>query len=63
MGEGLSEMLITELGKIPKFQVLKTTQLDALKHEIQMGQDGWVEPTEKVDKGGFAARTSCSLPR
>ena len=55
MGEGLGEMLITELGRIPKFQVLETTRLDALKGEIQMGQDGWVEPTEKVDKGGFSA--------
>jgi curli biogenesis system outer membrane secretion channel CsgG len=55
MGEGLCEMLITELTKINKFQVLETTQLETLKDEIKMGQDGWVEPTEKVDKGGFAA--------
>ena len=48
-------MLITELGKINKFQVLETTQLGALKDEIQMGQDGWVQQSEKVDKGGFAA--------
>lgn len=55
LGEGLSEMLITELSKINKFQVLETTQLGTLKDEIQMGQDGWVEPSEKVEKGGFAA--------
>ena len=55
MGEGLCEMLITELGKINKFQVLETTQLGALKDEIKMGEDGWVEQSEKVDKGGFAA--------
>ena len=54
MGEGLSEMLITELGKLNKFQVLETTQLGALKDEIKMGQDGWVEQSEKVEKGGFA---------
>src|SRR5690348_975768 len=54
MGAGLSEMLITEMGKLNKFQVLETTQLDALKDEIKMGEDGWVEPSEKVDKGGFA---------
>ena len=54
MGAGLSEMLITEMGKLNKFQVLETTQLDALKDEIKMGDDGWVEPSEKVDKGGFA---------
>jgi curli biogenesis system outer membrane secretion channel CsgG len=55
MGEGLQEMLITELGKINKFQVLETTQLGALKDEIKMGEDGWVEQGEKVEKGGFAA--------
>ena len=55
MGEGLQEMVITELGKISKFQVLETTQLGALKDEIKMGEDGWVEQSEKVDKGGFAA--------
>lgn len=55
MGEGLCEMLITELGKLNKFQVLETTQLGALKDEIKMGEDGWVEQSEKVEKGGFAA--------
>jgi len=54
MGAGLSEMMITELGKLNKFQVLETTQLDALKDEIKMGDDGWVEQSEKVEKGGFA---------
>jgi len=55
LGAGLSEMLITEMGKLNKFTVLETTQLDALKDEIKMGDDGWVEQSEKVDKGGFAA--------
>jgi curli biogenesis system outer membrane secretion channel CsgG len=55
MGEGLSEMLITEMGKLNKFTVLETTQLETLKDEIKMGDDGWVEQSEKVDKGGFAA--------
>jgi len=55
MGEGLCEMLITEMGKINKFQVLETTQLGALKDEIKMGEDGWVEQSDKVEKGGFAA--------
>lgn len=55
LGEGLAEMLITELAKINKFTVLETTQLETLKGEIRMGEDGWVEASEKVDKGGFAA--------
>jgi curli biogenesis system outer membrane secretion channel CsgG len=49
MGEGLGEMLTTELGKINKFQMLEVNQIADLKNEINMGEDGW------VDKGGFAA--------
>src|SRR6185436_12351081 len=55
MGEGLAEMLITELGKLNKFQVLETTKLEVLKDEIKLGADGFVEASEKVEKGGFAA--------
>lgn len=55
MGEGLAEMLITELGKLNKYSVLESTQVEALKDEIRMGEDGWVEQSEKVDKGGFSA--------
>ena len=55
MGEGLGEMLTTELGKINKFQMLEINQLGDLKNEIGMGQDGWVDQTQKVDKGGFSA--------
>lgn len=55
MGAGLAEMLITELGKINKFTVLETTQLETLKDEIKMGQDGWVDAAQMVEKGGFAA--------
>lgn len=55
MGEGLGEMLTTELGKINKFDMLEINQLGDLKSEIAMGQDGWVDQSQKVDKGGFAA--------
>lgn len=55
LGEGLAEMLITELGKINKFTVLETTALDVLKDEIKQGEDGWIDAAEKVEKGGFAA--------
>ena len=55
MGEGLGEMLTTELGKINKFQMLEINDLGDLKNEIAMGQDGWVDSSQKVDKGGFAA--------
>jgi curli biogenesis system outer membrane secretion channel CsgG len=55
MGEGLGEMLTTELGKINKFQMLEINNLGDLKNEINMGTDGWVDQSQKVDKGGFAA--------
>jgi len=55
LGEGLAEMLITELTKINKFTVLETTQLETLMGEIRMGQDGWVDAQQMVEKGGFAA--------
>ncbi len=55
MGQGLCEMLITEMGKLNKFQVLETTQLGTLMDEIKLGEDGWVQQSEKVEKGGFAA--------
>ncbi len=55
MGQGLSEMLTTELGKINKFQMLEISALGDLKNEINMGEDGWVDQAQKVDKGGFAA--------
>lgn len=55
MGEGLGEMLTTELGKINKFQMLEVNQIGDLKNEINMGADGWVDQAQKVDKGGFAA--------
>jgi curli biogenesis system outer membrane secretion channel CsgG len=55
MGSGLGEMLTTELGKINKFQMLEVNQLGDLKNEINMGEEGWVDQAQKVDKGGFAA--------
>ncbi|MGA3163996.1 MAG: CsgG/HfaB family protein [Verrucomicrobiota bacterium] len=55
MGEGLGEMLTTELGKINKFQMLEINQIGDLKNEINMGADGWVDQAQKVDKGGFSA--------
>jgi len=54
LGEGLAEMLITELNKVGKFTVLESTALEHLKDEIRLGQDGYVNDSEKVDKGGWA---------
>ena len=54
MGEGLAEMLITEITKLNKFQVLESTALQNLKDEIKLGEEGFVGNDEKVEKGGFA---------
>lgn len=54
LGEGLAEMLVTELGKINKFTVLENSQLGTLKDEIKLGDDGFVAADEKVEKGGWA---------
>ena len=54
LGEGLAEMLITELGKIGKFDVLESTALNNLKDEIKLGDEGYVGEGEKVEKGGWS---------
>ena len=54
LGEGLAEMLITELGKIGKFDVLESTALNNLKDEIKLGDEGYVAGDEKVEKGGWS---------
>ncbi len=54
LGEGLAEMLITELTKLNKFDVLESTALPELVSEIKLGEAGYVGEGEKVDKSGFA---------
>ncbi len=54
LGEGLAEMLITELNKLNKFEVLESTALKELAEEIRLGEAGYVGAQERVEKGGFA---------
>lgn len=54
LGEGLAEMMVTELMRSGKFQVLESTQLNNLIDEIKMGEQGYVNKSERVEKGGFA---------
>jgi curli biogenesis system outer membrane secretion channel CsgG len=54
LGEGLAEMLITELTRLGKFQVLESTALNDLKEEIKLGDTGYVNDQERVEKGGWA---------
>jgi curli biogenesis system outer membrane secretion channel CsgG len=53
LGEGLAEMLITEITKLNKFEVLESTALADLAKEIDLGTSGYVGKDEKVDKGGW----------
>jgi len=54
LGEGLAEMLITEVTRIGKFQVLESTALKELADEIELGQQGYVNEQERVEKGGWS---------
>lgn len=54
LGEGLAEMLITEVTKLDKFTVLESTALENLKDEMKLGEEGFVADDEKVEKGGWA---------
>lgn len=54
LGEGLAEMLITEVTKLDKFTVLESTALENLKDEMKLGDEGFVAEDEKVEKGGWA---------
>jgi curli biogenesis system outer membrane secretion channel CsgG len=53
LGEGLAEMLITELTRMNKYQVLESTALKELADEIRLGEAGFVADEEKVEKGGW----------
>jgi curli biogenesis system outer membrane secretion channel CsgG len=55
LGEGLAEMLTTELTKSGKFDVLESTALKDVINEVNLGEAGYVDQKQKVQKGGFAA--------
>jgi curli biogenesis system outer membrane secretion channel CsgG len=54
LGEGLAEMIVTQLTKSGKFEVLESTNLADLVDEIRLGEAGYVGGDEAVQKGGFA---------
>lgn len=51
MGEGLAQMMITELGNLPNFKVLESVALDDLRAERALGESGEVSQAESVKKG------------
>jgi len=42
LGEGLAEMLVTELSKINKFELLEASAMKDLINEIDLGEAGYV---------------------
>jgi curli biogenesis system outer membrane secretion channel CsgG len=51
MGEGLAEMIITEMANLPNFKVLESVALDDLRAERALGESGEVAQSESVKKG------------
>ncbi|MEY2429789.1 MAG: hypothetical protein QOJ40_2674 [Verrucomicrobiota bacterium] len=51
MGEGLAQMLITEMSSLPNFKVLESVALDDLRAERRLGENGEVAESESVKKG------------
>ena len=51
MGEGLAQMIITEMANLPNFKVLESVALDDLRAERALGDSGEVSQSESVKKG------------
>jgi curli biogenesis system outer membrane secretion channel CsgG len=53
IGQGLADMMITELNKLPQVQVLESVALDDLREERALGEKGEVSEAESVKKGNW----------
>jgi len=51
MGEGLAQMLITEMSSLPNFKVLESVALEDLRAERRLGENGEVAESESIKKG------------
>ena len=51
MGEGLAQMIITEMSSLKNFKVLESVALDDLRAERALGENGEVSASESVKKG------------
>src|ERR1041385_1234105 len=51
MGDGLAQMLITELNKLDNVKVLESVALEDLREERRLGEAGEVAAGEAVKKG------------
>src|ERR1051325_2101497 len=51
MGDGLAQMMVTELNNLPNFKVLESLALDDLRSERELGEKGEAAANEAVQKG------------
>ena len=51
MGEGLAQMIITEMSRLSNFKVLESVALEDLRAERALGESGEVAASESVKKG------------
>jgi curli biogenesis system outer membrane secretion channel CsgG len=51
MGEGLAQMIITEMANLSNFKVLESVALEDLRAERALGENGEVSQAESVKKG------------
>jgi curli biogenesis system outer membrane secretion channel CsgG len=51
MGEGLAQMIITEMASLPNFKILESVALDDLRAERALGDSGEVAASQSVKKG------------
>ena len=51
MGEGLAQMIVTEMSSLTNFKVLESLALDDLRAERALGESGEVAASESVKKG------------
>ena len=51
MGEGLAQMIITEMANLPNFKVLESVALEDLRAERALGESGEVAQSKSVKKG------------
>jgi curli biogenesis system outer membrane secretion channel CsgG len=55
MGDGLAQMMITELGRLGNFRVLESVALEDLREDRKLAESGEVKEGQGVSKGGYEA--------
>ena len=54
IAEGLTEMLVVELARLGKFDLLESTALGALRDELELGQEDGLVPGDQAGQGGWS---------